>query len=70
MSNGPDLRCTQCGKTAGYADAVIADNLRTCPGEDGNGPAEPTHETVIRGGTETYTMHRQGVKHDWVETDE
>lgn len=29
-----DLECTKCGATASYADANIADSLRTCGGDN------------------------------------
>jgi len=29
-----DLECVACGRTASYADASIADSLRSCPGDD------------------------------------
>lgn len=55
-----DLRCRKCGSTASYADANIADSLRTCPGdEDADLPPVTRHTAV--------GAVRAGDEHAWVE---
>jgi hypothetical protein len=49
-----DLKCTQCGIERSYADASIADSLRTC------GDTETVRHTAIG-------PKHDGSKHDWTE---
>jgi len=57
-----DLNCTECGMTASYADANIADLRRSC-GEGNDGVPS---ETETAGGSVRYVY--SGSKHDWIET--
>jgi len=54
-----DLVCAACGATASYADAAIADSLRTCAGD------EDADTDVVRH-TAVGPVH-DGGKHDWEE---
>jgi len=54
-----DLVCATCGATASYADASIADSLRTCPGEDRDTTSTARHTAV--------GAVQDGGKHDWQE---
>lgn len=41
-----DLKCTDCGMTATYADAAIADSQRTCDGGTTHDWTEPIHPEI------------------------
>lgn len=55
-----DLKCTECGREASYADASIADSYRTCGGNDRAVEVEDDRGYVR-------FDYGPGGRHDWIE---
>lgn len=52
-----DLKCTKCGMEASFADATIADRVKSCGSDD------TLSEITAGDGSVKYVY--EGQKHDW-----